>query len=218
MKHFTALLLSLCVTASLKAQETPHLVKNPPINVESFFSDRGVGYQMIVNKKLQGIPLLGFFGVTNLVGEWNQQAVRDYMTQGNLTYEIVKGLNLLGGFHVTNVSGFRPTVGLMYTFKSPELLVVVNPRIDVSSDAVVEGFSLIEYRPRMNDHWHFYTRLQGLYGHTTSLDFHARSYIVARLGVSYKTITFGVGTNLDRYGPMKQAINSYGVFCSAALF
>lgn len=193
-------------------------VRNPPINMESLFSNRGVAYQLMINKKLQSIPRLGFFSVTNLVGEWDQRQVDDYMTQGNLTFQIVKGLDIASGFHVTSVGGFRPTASLMYAYARPDFLLVLSPRADLMEYGAIEGLALMEYKPKLNDEWRVYTRLQGLYAHTPKPDIHARSYIMLSAGLSYKEFNFGVGSNFDWYGPMKMNKNSYGAFISMQLF
>jgi len=60
----------LIATFSGKAQETSATVtQNPPIFMKTVVGDRALSYQMIVNKKLQSIPKLGFFGVTHLQPE-----------------------------------------------------------------------------------------------------------------------------------------------------
>ncbi|MDG4950753.1 hypothetical protein NLM59_07435 [Weeksellaceae bacterium KMM 9724] len=218
MKKNLLTLLMFLTLHSLWAQESPQPVKNPPVNLETLISDRGVSVDLMVNKKFQSIPRLGFFSVTNVVGEWDQREIKDLMTQGQLTYQIIKGLDVLAGFHVTNVTGFRPTAGLMYSYKTPEFLLVVSPRVDLMKDGVIEGLTILEYTPKINDNWNLYTRLQALYGQNLNPDSHARSYIQARAGVNYKEFKFGVGTNLDRYGPMKENINSFGAFLGVALF
>lgn len=218
MKQILALITVISISYNLRAQQNTEPIKNPPINMEILVSNRGVGFQLMVNKKIQSIPKLGFFSVTNVVGEWGSRNSKDYMTQGNLTYKIIKGFDVVGGFHMTNASGFRPTAGLMYSYKKSDFMFVVYPRIDLMKNGVIEGFALIEYKPRINNNWKLYTRIQALYGQTLNLDLHARSYLVARLGLSYREFNFGIGTNLDRYGSMKKNINSFGVFFSVVLF
>lgn len=193
-------------------------VINPPINTELLFSNRGLAFQMIIDKKFKTIPKLGFFSVTSLVGEWDTDQINDYMTQASLTYEIVKGLKLASGFHVTPVKGMRPIAGLIYTKANPTWLFVANSRIDFSDDTNVEGLDLVEFKPEINDKWRFYSRLQGLYEYSTIIDMQTRSYVMARAGLSYKEITFGLGANIDYYGPEKYNENSFGGFVSFLLF
>lgn len=213
------LLLTLFTTTEGSAQQSniPH-VSNPPINIEALFSNRGMTYQMIIDKRFRTNTKFGFFAVTNLVGEWRNNAVSDHMTQANLTYEITKGLQLSGGFHITTVTGIRPSAGLIYSMHSKDWLLVTNARVDLAQDANIEGLAIVEYKPLINDKWKFYSRLQGLYAQTPSIGQHARSYIMARAGFSIKEFTFGIGTNIDYYGSIKHNENSVGAFISCLLF
>lgn len=84
MNHFKKLLLGKALLMSVfsaKAQETttPN-TNNPPIFMETFAGDRAMTYQMIINKKLQSVPKLGFFGVTNIQPEWRIKNERLYGT------------------------------------------------------------------------------------------------------------------------------------------
>ena len=217
IKSFITTLVLVVFAHILLAQETP---KNPPVNVEVLGSNRGLAFQQIINKKMKSVPRLGFFGVTNLVAEWDDRYVEDLMTQGNLTFQIVKGLDLMGGFHLTNANGFCPTLGLIYTFSKPNFTMVLNPRFDVLKNGVFETFGMLEFRPKINEKFKFYGRLQGVYGEylVSPKTLHARSYFVARAGLTYSEFNFGLGTNLDWYGPAKKNINSFGAFLGVALF
>lgn len=221
-KSFLQSFLLLCfitLFSCFKAQnQSADIVPSVPINTEVLGSNRGLAFQMIIDKKIKSVPKLGFFSVTSLVGEWGEDKVNDYMTQASLTYEIVKGLKLAGGFHVTPVKGMRPIAGLIYTKANPTWLFVANSRIDYSKDTNVEGMFLIEYKPKISNDWRFYSRIQALYEYSTVIDMQTRSYMMARAGVSYKEITFGLGTNIDYYGPEKFNENSYGVFVGVLLF
>jgi len=200
------------------AQQIETKFKNPPLNTESLFSNRGMSFQMIINKQIQSAPKFGFFNITNLVGEWKSNRVDDHMTQAHVTYTIGKGFKLGGGFHLTPVTGIRPSAALIFSKASENWLVVANSRVDLSKDRNVDGVVLVEYKPRINEKWRFYSRLQGLYAHNTVKGTHSRSFAVARAGFSFKDFTFGAGTNIDYYGPMRQNENSFGGFISCLLF
>lgn len=217
--NYVFIVLLCIISGNAYSQEKIEIpVINPPINTELLFSNRGIAFQMIIDKKFKSIPKLGVFSVTSLVGEWDDDKINDYMTQSSLTYEIVKGLKLAGGFHVTPVKGMRPIAGLIYTKANPNWLFVVNFRIDFSKDTNVEGMFLVEYKPKINDKWRFYSRAQALYEYSTVIDMQTRSYVMTRAGLSYKEITFGIGTNVDYYGPEKHNENSIGGFLSFLLF
>ncbi|WP_430611614.1 hypothetical protein [Flavobacterium sp. JP2137] len=222
MKHFNKVLLGITLflsAFSTKAQETTiPAVKNPPIFMETFAGDRALAYQMIINKKLQSIPKLGFFGVTNIQAEWGEPKVNDYMVQGNLTYSIVRGIDLSSGFIWNPIDGIRPSAGAIFSYGNPKLLAVVNPRVDLSKNANFDALALVEYKPAINEKLNLYTRLQGLYTHNLGYDFHTRSYVMLRAGLTYKDISFGAAANFDWYGPMKINENNFGGFVAVNLF
>lgn len=216
----TSILLYFIILSNcFKAQNQSNVpISSVPINTEVLGSNRGLTFQMIIDKKIKSVSKLGFFSVTSLVGEWNEEKVNDYMTQASLTYEIVKGLKVAGGFHVTPIKGMRPIAGLIYTKANPTWLFVANSRIDLSKDTNVEGMFLVEYKPKINDNWRFYSRVQALYEYSTVIDMQTRSYLMLRAGLSYKEITFGIGSNIDYYGPEKFNESCIGGFLSFLLF
>lgn len=218
IKYFFIMLLSIISWNTYSQQEVIIPVINPPINTELLFSNRGMAFQMIIDKKFNSIPKLGFFSVTSLVGEGNTDKINDYMTHSSLTYEIFKGLKLAGGFHITPVKGMRPIVGLIYTKLNKIWLFVANSRIDFSNETNVEGLILVEYKPEINKNWRFYSRLQALYEYNIIIEKQTRSYLIARAGLSYNEFTFGLGTNIDYYGPTKFNENSVGGFINFLLF
>jgi hypothetical protein len=213
--------LIVCVSAfysTSSAQQKETQFKNPPLNTEALFSNRGMCFQMIMNKQIQSAPKFGFFNITNLVGEWKGNRVEDHMTQAHVTYTIGKGFKLGGGFHLTPVTCIRPSAALIFSKANANWLVVANSRVDLSKDRNVDGVVLVEYKPRINERWRFYSRLQGMYAHNTEKGTHSRSFATARAGFSFKDFTFGAGTNIDYYGPIKHNENSFGGFINCLLF
>lgn len=222
MNYFNRVLLGTSLLMSVfsaRAQETTTPVtKNPPIFMETFAGDRALAYQMIIDKKLQSVPKLGFFGVTNIQPEWGEPRMNDYMVQGNLTYSIIRGIDLSSGFIWNPIDGIRPTAGVIFSYGNPKLLAVVNPRVDLSENANFDALALVEYKPEINAKLTFYTRIQGLYTHQLGYDYHSRSYVMLRAGLTYRDITFGGAANFDWYGPMKINKNNFGGFVAVNLF
>lgn len=205
--------------ANFNAQEAaPAEFHNPPTNVEVLVGSRGVSFQMINDERIKSVPQLGFFSVVDLNSDWGDMQLHDHMIMPKATVDIVKGLKLGAGFHTTGATGIRPTASLIYTYANPEFLLIAMPRVDLSKDANFEGLGIVEYKPAINDKWRLYTRLQGTYVHAMKNDFHARSYIRARAGLSYKEFTFGVGGNFEYYGPTKNNENNIGGFLQVLLF
>ena len=215
---FAIVMILFIVSRNAHSQERKvNQVMNPPVNTELLFSNRGLAFQMIVDKKFNSYPKFGIFSVTYLVGEWGEDSINDYMTQSSVTYEIMKGLKLATGFHVTTVKGMRPIAGLIYTVSNQTWLLVANTRIDFSKDTNLEGLFILEFKPEINEKWRFYSRIQSLYEYNTAIDSQTRSYIMARAGLSYKEFSFGLGSNLDYYGAEKININSFGAFLGILL-
>lgn len=209
---------------TLSAQEvasqsaTAATIKNPPVMVESMFSNNGVHFQTLLNKKLVSAPKFGLFALGDILGKWDNTKTDNYMIQGKLTYRLVKGLDMIGGFHMASGIGVRPSLGAMYTYSNPDLIFLFNPNYNIDDVGNVEGFLMSEYKPKISDNWRFYSRAQGLYVHTTNGGLHSRSYARLRAGLSYREFSFGASANFDYYGPQKINENSYGVFVTTALF
>lgn len=191
---------------------------NPPVLAEAMIGSEGAVIQILADKKSQSIPRLGFFTVTYVMSDWEVRDPADIMHQAGLTMKIAKGLDLVGGYHYTAVTGFRPSAALKYTFHRKNWLWVLNPRIDLTDDTNYEVFTNLQYAPPIGNHWKFLTKLQGLYVLSVKENIHQRSYALARIGLRYKEFAFGPGLNFDYFGPTKDRIINAGVFLSADLF
>lgn len=216
-RNIIGILLLSCLM-SFAQEEKSEKILNPPVTIEVLTGDVGIASQMIINKSFRSVPQLGFFSVTNISSKWNETASKDAMSQANITFEVVKGLRLFGGMHYTPTTGLRPTTALIYTLNYKSLLLSIGPRIDLSKNKSAEGFVMAEYKPEINEDWKIYSRVQGLYVQNLNSGEHARSYLMLRLGLSYKDIRFGLGANWDAYGPEKLSKQNYGVFLAASLF
>lgn len=191
---------------------------NPPVSVETFAGDRYLNFQMIVTKPFSSASRFSFFNVTNFNGSYqNDLRKNEFLTQALVNYRLFKGVSVAAGATLNYMTGFRPTAGLQYLFANRQWLVVVLPRIDLRDDNNLETFALLEYKPPINQTLGLYTRVQGLYNQNTRQDFHDRSYLYTRVGITYRQFTLGVGANYDRYGPFQVSTAAYGAFLRAEL-
>ncbi len=213
---FIAIVFLSLTALSLSAQEA--MTYNPPITVEPFFGNRAHAYQLIFAKKLQSLPRLGFLGISNFQAEWGKPLINDFVHQGNLTYSIGGGFDVNAGFIWEPVTGISPSAGIMYTYANPELLIITNPRIDISKEPNADVLLLMEYMPQLTKKLKLYTRAQGLYGYNFSQESHTRSYLMLRAGVSIKDITVGLANDIDYFGPEKIRLNNFGGFVRIELF
>jgi hypothetical protein len=221
---FTAVSLTgLLLVSGTLAGQPPHAgpvgPPNPPVSVETFVGDRYLNFQLIVAKPFEPGSRVSFFNVTNFNGSYqNEPRKNEFLTQALLNYRLVGGLSVAGGATLNYVTGFRPTAGLQYTLANRQWLLVLLPRMDLRDDNNLEGFALLEYKPRLTKTLGLYSRLQGLYNYNTRQEYHDRSYLYARLGLTYQHYAFGFGANFDQYGPFRAAASTYGAFIRAELF
>lgn len=216
-KKSTILILFLIISNFIKAQEASK-IQNPPVIMEGLVGSRGFSYQLVADKKFQSIPRLGYYTVVNFQIDWGESKIGDYMLQGHLTYTILKGLNAEAGFFANPVDGIRPSAGFIYTYANSNVFVLANSRVDIAKNPNAELFALAEYKPELNEKLNLYTKIQGLYCHNLGYDFHSRSYVWLRAGLTVKEFTFGLAGNFDFYGPEKYNKNNLGFFLMVNLF
>jgi hypothetical protein len=211
MLHFVAI-----VKAQPKTDEMPHFT--PPIPIEAFAGNSYFNFQMIVNKPLAEKSKFGFFNVTSFSGNYKNNPMRnEFLSQGLLTYEVLKGFSLAAGVTMNYKTGLRPTTGVQYVFANREWLLVILPRVDLRDDFNAETFGLIEYKPQLKQKIGLYSRIQVLYNHNSKQEFHDRSYLYARIGLSFRNFQCGLGANLDRYSPAKINGENFGIFLRTQL-
>ena len=201
---------------ALKAQEAP--IPNPPISVESFFGNRALTYQMIIIKKMQSAPHLGFLGISNFQATWDTPAIDDFVHQGNVTFGIASGLDISAGFIWEPFTGIRPSAGFIYSYANPNLLVITNPRMDMAKNPNADILVLIEYIPELSKKLRLYTRAQGQYGYNFGLENHTRSYLMLRAGLTFGDFTVGLAKDFDYFGPEKSLLHNTGGFIRLELF
>lgn len=217
-------LLATLLTTQLVAQQKDTLSTNKnhgtaPIPIEAFASDKGLLMQMVVSKHLAPTSNFGMFALLEYFGDYeNDNSKNQFIGQTYLTYDIWKGISVVGGTAINHVNGFRPTAGLQYVLVKNDFFVLLLPRVDLTESNNLEAFGILEYKPKFNENWGLYTRFQGLYNHNTRADLHEVSYARLRVGLSYKNYQFGLGANFASYGPTKHNENSFGVFVRTQLF
>ncbi|MGG9963187.1 hypothetical protein [Ferruginibacter sp. SUN106] len=197
--------------------------KGIPIPIEIFVGNKAFAFQLIVSKQFSPKSRFGFFNVTNFTGDYKTtNQTSDFFSQSLLTAEIWKGISLTAGLSAIGSSNtsttVRPTAGLQYLFANRDFVVVILPRFDLTQTYNFETFAVFEYKPMLSKNWGIYSRLQGLYNYNTKLKFHEISSIYLRVGLSYKNVQFGLGSNLDFYGPDYNSTSNFGLFIKTDLF
>lgn len=193
--------------------EVSEKVTSSPIPAEVMVGNDRLTYQIVVNKGFSQKSKFGFLTVSTFAVDYeNNKADNDYMTPVFLNYKITQGFGVTSGVAVNSNWGFRPFIGLQYIYANQKILALVIPSFYLTESHNFETLALIEYKPKLNNRLGLYSRLQILMSQNMESDHHDRSYIYGRIGLSYKRVGFGLGTNLDWYGPLKLQKENYGVF------
>jgi hypothetical protein len=211
--NIIALLFVLMISNSfsMSAQERP-------TPVELIIGNSRFGLQVIINKYLPNSKKFSFFSVTNFVSTYdNDLSKLDFISNSQVSFEIYKGFGVTTGLSVNKVVGLIPTVGLQYIYGSPQLLIVLTPSYYISKNNNISALGLIEYKPKITKKLHLYSRLQGMYNQNMTSNFHERSYLQLRLGLSISNYQFGLASNFDYYGKVMNFEDNYGVFLKVNL-
>lgn len=200
--------LSIVFLPMLLSAQAPE----PPLPVELMFGHQGVYFQLVIKKKFAPESKLGFFSVATFTASYDEPSEASITLPVNINYSLGKGFALQAGASVNSVAGFSPMVGPQHNYASRKFLAVTVASYLINEGHDVSIFGLYEYRPTINDKWSHYSRIQFVYNHSLSEKSHNRSYLYLRYGVKKKSMAFGLGANLDRYGPYKSFHDNYGVF------
>jgi hypothetical protein len=206
---FTGLALS-GLAQPAKEQEAPPKV---PIPVEYMVGNNRMFIQMVVKRKFLPESRFGFLSVSSLATRYDNEAAElDMAGPILITYTMYKGLGLVGGATINNRVGYAPLLGAQHSFTNKEWVSVTIASLFLHATSNVELFGIYEYKPSITPRHSLYTRIQFLYIHNTRENFHARSFLQLRAGLKVNALNFGVGANLDQYGPAKTFKPNYGLF------
>jgi hypothetical protein len=203
-------LASVTITQSVFAQEISPKVPTP---VEFMAGNNRMFFQMVLKRKFTPESKFGFLSVTSLSASYdNDMEELDIALPVLINYNIYKGFGLVGGMTINNSVGFSPLLGAQHSFANKEWVAVTIASFFLNSKRNVELFGIYEYKPSLSPKTNLYTRVQFLYIHSTGDNYHARSFLQLRAGLKKNALNFGLGANLDQYGPEKTFKPNYGIF------
>lgn len=148
-------------------------------------------------------------------------------TRARLTYnDDENGINFFSGayFNYTFKSGLGGSIigrinnfgsdadtGIHFYKQKKAWTFFVLPSISLTNGGTYSWFSIIRFRPDLNEEWKLYTSLE-LFTALNKSD-HLASTQRIRLGMDYKTFQFGLAMNLTEVGDDWILVNdNYGVF------
>lgn len=212
--YFKSIFLSISIffgMLSFSLAQTPQA--KVPTPVEFMAGNNRLFFQMVVKKKFTPESKFGFLTVSSFAaGYSNEMDDIDLVVPVILNYNIYKNFSLVGGSTINNKVGFSPLVGAQHSFTNKEWVSVTIASFLLNSSKSMELLGIYEYKPQISPKSNLYTRLQFLYVHSIQQNHHARSFLQLRAGLKMNALSFGLGANLDQYGPEKRFKPNYGIF------
>ena len=188
-------------------------VPKTPVPVEFMAGNNRMFYQMVVARKFSPKSKFGILSVASFAaGYKNGMEELDLAVPAVVTRNVFKGFGLVGGLTVNNKTGAAPLIGGQHTFVNREWVLVTVASVFLNASKSIELFGLYEYKPSITPKLGLYNRIQFLYVHNTQKNNHARSFLQLRTGLKLNALNFGLGANLDQYGPGRTLKPNYGVF------
>lgn len=204
------LLAVICFSIKSKAQVT----------LQGYAGNDGYEFSSFIQKTISKNEKLSYYGYSNYFAEYKNNGTSTAEVFQTLNYQLIKnaGVSLGGTF---TQGEFIPQVGLCYGVDKKHYSVSIFPGLGYSfkDKQINYGLNgLIEYSPKINDLWNFYSML--VLGSDFDGSEHTKTNEHLRLGLEYKTkFQFGLGLNLEQNGSdFNGEQPSFGIFAGYTLF
>lgn len=201
------LFLSLGIVKNLQAQFT---------QVEFFKSLDKTSFNLysqhnINDAKSLSLATLGFFE------NYRSNENRDFSEAGiqpTLFWNFSKSFSLGPSIYYNSIAGFSQRISAKYVSKNERRFILLMPTIGHSQqeeNIYAETFAQFQFNIPIKGAISFWVNGQFLYV-WDAFKPHSRSYQQLRTGISLKRHQFGLGLNLDRYGPQAVNTNTIGIY------
>jgi hypothetical protein len=185
----------------------------PTIPVESFFGHEAINSQIIVARDFTPSSKFSFFGLATYTASYNNEQDKNSLLMINqISYSLGKGFGIMAGVDMNSEVGFSPIIGPEHVYVSQKFLAVTILSYSMKGDQDLGLFGLYQFTPPITDQLSVYTRLQIFYNQNLGEGEHNRSFMYLRAGLRWKRFSFGIGANLNQYGPHKTYGDNYGAF------
>jgi len=205
--------LLFCSIRLLAQDSLSHRMEIVPVQVEALAGNQRLALQTLVIKPFTVKSKFSILSFVQTVNNYNNKEAQNFdldnITQAN--YDLYRGFGPSLGLSTNNLLVFAPNAGLNYVLLRPTLMFIINPTMVLTTGHNIRSIAILEYRPHLKDRLSFYTRVQVYYSYNVDNQYHERSFLTARLGLSYDRFTYGIGANIDRYGPAEIQKENYGI-------
>jgi len=121
---------------------------------------------------------------------------------GAAFYNIGKGLSIGPAFAANNLGGFQKKLSFLYVKAGKRFTLAAFPSAVLYNDRIDgEIFAQLQYNKPIKNNWGIFVQLQAA-ANWRAFSQIARSFQQFRIGPSYKSFQFGIGTNTDQYGTL----------------
>ncbi len=209
LSNLSIMLLFLVIMAtpfvSVQAQ-----ISDPPIPIEIVTGHKRFWYQMVMKKHFTPESKFGLFTVTQFFTTYENNSDNNQLNVPvQIDYDFLKTFSIFGGVRVNSDVGITPIFGPKHTYGSQKWLTITQVAY-YTSDKDLQMLGIYEYKPPVNEKLSLYFRIQAMYIRSLDTSAHGRSYLYARIGLKSGRWYYGLGANLDRFGPTKRTVENFG--------
>lgn len=200
-------------TVALAQESGDKSPSSAPIPVEMFFGSNRLVANITMNKRISGSDRLGLIVSSYIAAAYdNDNSKNESMNVLLFSYDIYKGLGVIGGAALNSHWGFRPFAGGQYSYANKIIFAMLSSGFYLTETQSFEAKAIVQYMPRLKGNWSLYTKIDGLFSEAMDVMKHDRSALYGRLGLSYKAFGFGLAVDFDWYGPSAMSRENYGLF------
>lgn len=200
------LLTVLIISSKVVAQSAA------PIPIEMLFGNNSTNFQLTFKRPFIPGGKLTFFSLASFVADNEDKTKNSFTIPLQAIYSISKEFGIYTGAENSSATGLQSFAGLNHLHFNPTWLSLTQVSLYLNDSSDFKFFGIYEYKPKLSEKLRLYSRIQLLYKHNTKANVHQRSFIQFRLGVKQNRIAYGMGANLDQFGPQKTFKQNAGVF------
>lgn len=204
-------LFTLFAFAFQAKAQAPHT----PIPAEIMFGNERLDFQLIVKRDFSPTSKFSLVAISIFAQNYDRDQTlgNSIVAPVQVTYKLGKsGFSLAAGAEANSKVGFMPMAGVQHVFANREILALTFVNVLSNQGADGQIFGIYEYKPRLNDTWSIYSRVQLMYIQGISETSHRRSFLYLRAGLKKGPLGFGIGANWDAYGTERQTAQNFGLF------
>ena len=212
-KHIALVLLFVFGGKLLPAQDTALQSPLRVIQVEEMVGIKTQFVQLTMNKNITLNGKTGLLSISGFSAGYDPGNLNSRSQSTSLVYHrFFRNIGVNSGLTFTPKTGFQNFIGWQYMLRNQATTILLLQEYSLKRNQGFFNTAIIEYRPAIKGDWSLYSRLQLHYNYDFASKHHNRSYLYARMGLSYRYLGFGLAANVDRYGAESTTYQNYGLF------